>query len=194
MVQLLSQPSLRYQIPSHFIVGPVEYVPWGHVYDLILRDSNTVGQLLAPPSLIHLWRVVSILTGVHVNPSLLLVDEDLSPHVVSPIMDEASIVPKSNAHASEAIGPLPAPARACLTKFDDLVVAGEPGHGSAHLALVELSAGGLSLLLFVCGLCSTKTFQLVTLSPTEVTVRLICPREELLFVPLEELFELGNLV
>lgn len=118
-----------------------------NVHSMVGGERDHVSQLLSPPLLVHQGRVQRTLARVRVHPAPTRVQVHLRPHVVGPVPHVPRTEAGSAAAAGERVGPLPTPAAARSEKGRGLVVAREPGQGSAGVALVHLGHAGKALAL-----------------------------------------------
>lgn len=129
----------------------------GDIGGAINRESHAVGHLLAPALSVKPGVVPSLLAGINVNPTLLMLRIDLGPHMILSIPDPSYAPTHSTAQHAEAVGPLSDTTSPCLKQAPDVTVSGEPLMSATRLggAPVKFNSQSATGTLLWCGCCHT---------------------------------------
>ena len=136
--ELVLEPLLVDLLSPEPVHQVIEDIPFADVDDLFGRESDAVGQLLAPAFLVKQGLIEYVLARVHVYPAVPLVNVNFSPDVICEVQHEPGIVVHGLADAGERICPLTAAPCPCLVELHWVVVSRKPSELVALLALVVL--------------------------------------------------------
>ena len=188
------EPLLWHKITSHSVHDFAEHITRGYIHNFNIWESNNVGKLLTPSFFVNFWCVISVLTWIKMNPSLLSINKTLSPNMIRPIKHIPWLMAKCNAKGSETISPLTTPAITTVHECDNVVVSWEAHFSLATRAMVKLYSSSLSFyLISIRDSCSIFSIDSIWFGATIWAVRFISPFEKLCLIPFQKCFQLRNL-
>ena len=122
-LDMFLEPFLVYLISAHSVEELFGDVPLCNIDHFYGRESNDISQLFAPTLFIHQWCIVTFrLTSVDMNPSLVLINPDLCPYVISPIKYLSRFITKCYTDRRKAVCPLSASSSSCFNKLHRVTV------------------------------------------------------------------------
>jgi len=113
LLQDVQQDVLRASGPLERIFA-LSYISPSDISGAIDGEGNAVRHLLAPSFRVKPWVVPCLFAGVDMDPSLLVLREDLCPHMIFGVPYPADTTADGTAEHAKAVCPLPAPASPCL--------------------------------------------------------------------------------